>query len=176
MDIDRRALLIGGTAVAAGVVLGTAGTRLGWWDIDVLGAADPDRALRRVLRSGEANLIAAYDAALAEAADGAPVAERLSAVRQHHADHLSALGGGDADIEDADQPGRSDPADPESPPAVPALPGDPAQWPTYFGALEEGHAGVTATGVRISEDGGLARLLALVLASETGHVQEWADG
>lgn len=176
MDIDRRALLIGGSAVAAGVVLGTAGNRLGWWDIDVLGAANPERALLRVLRSGEANLIAAYDAALAGAADGAPVADRLAALRQHHVDHLAAMDGGEGDIEDADQPGQADPADPEGPPAVPALPADPAQWPAYFGALEQGHAGVTATGVRISQDGELARLLALVLASETGHVQEWADG
>jgi hypothetical protein len=176
MDIDRRALLIGGSAVAAGLVLGTAGNRLGWWDIDVLGGADPERALLRVLRSGEANLIAAYEAALAEAVQGGPVRDRLAVLRQHHTDHLAALDGGESDIEDADQPGRADSDDPEAPPAVPALPTDPAQWPAYFGALEQGHADVTATGVRISEDGELARLLALVLASETGHVQEWTDG
>jgi hypothetical protein len=176
MDIDRRALLIGGAAVAAGVVLGTAGTRLGWWDIDVLGGADPDQALLRVLRSGEADLIAAYDAALAESSSAAGLADQLAAVRQHHLDHLTALDGGAADIERASRPGQPDPDDPQAPPVVPALPGDPGGWPAYFGSLEDGHAGVTATGARISEDGELARLLSLVLASETGHARGWANG
>ncbi len=176
MDIDRRALLIGGSAVAAGVLLGTVGDRLGWWDIDLPGGAGPDRALLRVLRSGEANLIAAYDAALAAAPDEAALAGRLAALRQHHVDHLRALDGDSSDIEQADRPGQADPDDPAAPPTVPALPSEPAAWPGYFAALEDEHAGLTATGARISADGELARLLALILASETGHVREWANG
>lgn len=175
MDIDRRALLIGGSAVAGGILLGTIGNRVGWWDIDVLGRSDPDAAIERVVRSGEARLVVAYDAALAAGGPPSAVAEQLQRYRQHHIDHLSALGGGDLDLERAATPGEVDPDDPQAPPVVPALPADPARWPSYFAALEQGHADITATGVRITGDAALARLLALVLASESGHSWGWTD-
>jgi hypothetical protein len=176
MDIDRRALLIGGSAVAGGILMGTIGNRLGWWDIDLLGGSEPDAAIERVVRTGEAQLIVAYDAALQDPGGSDPgYAAQLALHRQHHVDHLSALGGGERDVDRAAVPGEVDPDDPQVPPIVPALPEDPAQWPPYFAALEQGHADITATGVRIAGDGALARLLVLVLASETGHVEEWAD-
>jgi hypothetical protein len=175
MDIDRRALLIGGSAVAGGILLGTIGNRVGWWDIDVLGRSDPDAAIERVVRSGESRLIVAYDAALLVGRSQPAVAERMQRYRQHHIDHLWALGGGERDIGRAPAPGDIDPDDPQAPPVVPALPEDPARWPSYFAALEEGHADIAATGVRITADAPLARLLALVLASESGHSWEWND-
>lgn len=175
MDIDRRALLIGGCAVAGGIVVGNAGNRLGWWDIDFLGRSDPDDALTRVLRGGEAELVRAHELALAQSAPGA-LTDRLQTNRQHHIDHLAALGGGQSDIDRALAPGETDPDDPDAPPPVPPLPADAGQWPAFFATLERGQGSLATTGVKIALGGGLARLLALVLASEEGHAQEWSDG
>ena len=177
MHIERRGLLIAGAAVAGGLVLGKVADRLGWWDATILGSPDPDDSISRVARHEEAVLIRAYDAALADTAiAGQPVAERLGIFRQHHIDHLWALGGGDTDVAAAPGPGVAPQGEPEGTPPLPALPTDPAGLPAYFSAAEQRHADLTSTGVRIASGGELARLLALITASETSHVVEWSSG
>lgn len=178
MHIDRRALLIGAAAVVGGVAVGTVAERLDLWDPRILGGTDPDGAIIRVFRNREAVLIRAYDAALAGTPDpAAALGGRLQAFRQHHVDHLVALGGGPGDIQDAPAPGQADPAGSGSAaPMVPALPADPGSWPAYFAEQEQQHADATGTGVRISTDGDLARLLALIMASETAHAAGWGNG
>lgn len=176
MNIDRRALLIGGAAIGTGVLIGVAGERAGWWEIDLLGLDEPDAALRRVLRASEAAQITAYDAALASPAVTPALTERLASPRQHHLDHLAALGGGQDDLDQAVGPGAENPDELRAAPVLPALPADPDRWPAYFAALEMDHSDLVGTGVRISEDRELARTLVLNLASEIGHSAEWANG
>ncbi len=178
MHIDRRALLFGGAAVAGGLVVGAVGDRRGWWEFDIIGAPDPDDAITRVVRGQEAVLIGAYDAALQDPALSAPpLLQRLQNYRQHHVDHLVALGGGQGDVEDAPLPGRVDAEQPEgAAPAVAALPGDAAALPAYFATAEQRHIELASTGVRISTQGELARVLALIAASETMHVAGWSHG
>ena len=154
MPIDRRGLLLAGAAVGGGLVVGVVGERAGWWEADLLGASDPNAAIRRLARSSEATLIRAYDAALATGATD----PRLELYRAQHADHLEALGGSDAEIDSA------------APVAV-----DPAALGEQLAAMESAWQTDAATGVRISPDGDLARLLALITASEASHVQGWSN-
>jgi len=175
MHIDRRALLIGAGAVAGGVALGTLADRLGWWDPTILGARDPDAAIARLIRSQEAIVVRAYDEAIAGGGGDAPTADRLATYRQHHADHLSELGGSERDVDDAPAPGEDDPERAEGAPAPAAALPTPDQWPGYFAALEEQHSGLLSTGVRIS-GGEQARLLSLITASESAHVLGWSGG
>jgi hypothetical protein len=177
MHIDRRALLLGTAAVACGIAVGTAAQRLGWWDPSLIGSADPDAAITRVARSGEAALIKAYDAALSDPVLAVPrYLSRLQEYRSHHLDHLAALGGDDRDVQDAPRPGQPDPDVPGGAPPVPELPSDPAALPAYLAAAEQHRASLVSTGVRISTDGELARLQSLVVASETTHTAGWSRG
>lgn len=177
MHIDRRALLIGAGAVAGGVAIGAVAQREGWWEADLFGGSDPNAAISRVSRRSEAALIRAYDAALEDPAiAAAPLLARLQAYRDHHLDHLDSLGGGSDDIADAPAPGDVDPTQPNSNANLAAIPTDPAAIPAYFAEAEQQRAGLLSTGVRISTDGELARLLTLVVASETTHAQGWSHG
>ncbi len=177
MQIDRRALLIGGSAVAAGLAVGAVGGRLGWWDVDILGLGNPDDALLRVARRAEAALIRAYDIVAEDPTTAnATLGSRLAAYRQHHVDHLVALGGGQRDIDDAPAPGQAGPEQPAgAPPPVPALPEDSAMLPGYFAQLEQRHADLVATGARIAQRGDVARLMALILAGESANTAGWTD-
>ena len=178
MGIDRRTLLISAAAVAGGIGVGVLAERRGWWTPAIIGTPDPDAALTRVVRSSEAALIKAYDAALASSplTVTAANAERLQAFRDQHADHLAALGGRQDDIDDAPGPGEPDPDDPESSPTLPPLPGDDTALPGYLADAEQQHVMLLSTGVRIATGGELARLLGLIAASETTHVVGWSRG
>lgn len=177
MPIDRRTLLITAAAVAGGVGLGVVAEQRGWWTPAIVGSPDPDVAITRVSRSGEAALIRAYDTAL-EQVQPLPAAtqERLEAYRAHHQDHLAALGGDEGDVAAAPAPGQPDATDPQAEPRVPALPADADALPGYFADLERRHAQLLSTGVRISTGPDQARLLALIVAGETTHEIGWSRG
>lgn len=176
MGIDRRTLLITAGAVAGGIGVGVLAERQGWWTPAVIGTPNPNAALTRVVRSSEAALIKAYDVALANGGTTAVALERMQAFRDQHVAHLDALGGGRRDIEDAPEPGQTDPGDPESSPTMESLPGDAAALPAYFAQAEQDQSDLLSTGVRISTDGELARLLAIIAASETTHAVGWSRG
>jgi hypothetical protein len=176
--IDRRALLVGAGATAAGVGAAIVGDRLGWFSLPLVSTPDPDVVVQRYLRRTEAVLIRVYDEALDRAAAPPATAALLTAFRAHHLDHLAALGGDEQDVADVPGPGAPDPAaqglDPSG--SVPVPPTDPAAWPPFFAALEAAAQARDATGVRTAQDGGLARTLALVAAAEAGHAQGWTRG
>lgn len=176
MGIDRRTLIISAAAVVGGVGVGVFAERQGWWTPAIIGSPDPAAALNRVARRTEAALIKAYDAALSSPGIGATTGERLSEFRAQHADHLAALGGGERDIEKAPAPGQPDPADPEASPALAALPTDPAALPAYFANAEQDRVALLSSGVVISTEPQLARLLALIAASESTHAIGWSRG
>ena len=175
--IDRRALFIAGGAAATGAGVALAADRLGWFSLPLVSTPDPDVVVRRFLARTEAILVRVYDEALALPQPSPAVAQRLTAYRAHHQDHLDAYGGDRQDVR-ALEPGGQDPAaqglDPAG--AVPVPPADPAAWPAFFAALEAAAGARDATGVRIAQDGDLARTCALVAASEAGHGLEWSRG
>jgi hypothetical protein len=158
MAIDRRGLLIGGAAIGGGLAIGAVGRRAGWWEADILGGSDPNAAIRRLARAREAALVRAYDQALAV---GGPAQAQLRLYGGQHNDHLQALGGSADEAADAE---------------VLPVPADPAAFAGFFTAQERDWATDTETAVRISPDGGLARLFALICASETTHVWGWTHG
>ncbi len=157
MTIDRRGLLIGAAAVGGGLAIGALGGRLGWWEARILGGSDPNAAMRRLARAREAALVGAYDQALALGGSD----QRLDLYRGHHWDHLLALGGSQDDLDSAE--------------ALP-VPTDQGAWAAFFSAQEQTWSTDAQTAVRISPDGSLARLFALVGASEATHTWGWTHG
>jgi hypothetical protein len=170
-------MLVGGAAVVGGLAVSVLAERQGWWTSAIVGSPDPSGAIERVARRGEAALIAAYQEALANPtlADAGNIA-RLRSYRDQHREHLAALGGDESDVESAPLPGQPDPDDPQASASVPPMPGDAAAIPAYFAGIEQQRAELLSTGVRISPDGGLARLIALIVASESAHAAGWSRG
>lgn len=165
--IERRSLLIGGAAIGLGAATGLVAANRGWWEVPILSSPNPDSALLRFSLRNEARLIRWYDQALST--PGFESDARLTSFRSHHLDHLTALGGSAGDIEDLETIDSA---------ALPAaeLPVDAAEFPTFFAEQESLAAEVDKTSCRISSEGTVARLFALIGASETAHSVVWSRG
>lgn len=143
--LTRRRLLLAAGAAAA---LGAAGCSSTSEGTDATGAADADVLLADVA-TDEQGLIARYDAAIA-AFPG--MAAPLRAIRDQHADHLAALG--------------------TRPRAVPSA-GAPATPDGAIAGLRDAErqaARARRAACVAADDTQVARLLALIAASEASHV------
>lgn len=114
------------------------------------GASDqpPIDAVRREVATSERALIAAYDAALTAFP---ALATELSAIRAQHADHLAAMGDDGAE------------------PAAAMAPASPQAAITALRAAEQQAARERRTSCVAAADPELARVLALIAASEQSH-------
>lgn len=165
--IERRSLLIGGAALGLGAATGLVAANRGWWEVPILSSPDPDSALKRFSIRNEAQLVRWYDQALATSETATD--PRLERFRAHHLEHLTALGGTESDVAELE------PIDSAALPAA-ELPTDRTGWPAFFAAREALAAEVDKTSCRISTDGSVARLFALISASETSHAVTWSRG
>lgn len=149
--LGRRSLLIAAGSIGAAATLAACGPSGEGADPSAaasaaIGAA-PD-ALRREVATAERALIAAYDAAIAAFPS---LAVDLAAVRAQHADHLSAMA-----------------ADGAEPPAA-TTPASPAEAIAALRAAEQQAARARRTSCVAAADPELARVLALIAASEQSH-------
>ena len=114
--------------------------------------SDPDDEVRESVAASEAELIAAYDAAIEKlpAESG-----RLSAIREQHAEHLAAM-----ELQD-------------SPAAAPAieLSGNPTTVLATLRKLETKAARARVKSCAKCDDGDLAALIAQIGTSEAAHAQ-----
>lgn len=110
---------------------------------------DPDAAVRADVAGAEASLLALYDAVIAA---HPALAEDLSALREEHAAHAEALG-----------------VPASAPPAPPV--GSRAQALAALSEAEQQAVGQRTSACEAATGAELARLTALIAASEAGHVE-----
>jgi len=160
--IDRRALLIGAglgvVSVVGGVLIADS---VGFIDLPLLDRG-PDDGLRRVSAADEVRLIDTYDTVLSDASISDASRSRAQLFRDHHAAHLSALGG----------PPRSEPD--ES--ALPPLPQGQSASAGYLADLERSATRVRRDACTTATDPELVRVLALICSSEDLHARAWSGG
>jgi hypothetical protein len=110
---------------------------------------DPDEQVRAGVAADEAQLLALYDAVIAA---HPALAASLTAIRAEHAEHAAAMGVS---------------ATPPAPPAV----GSRAEAVAALIAAEQQAIAQRTVACEASAEGDLARLTALIAASEAGHAE-----
>lgn len=143
--LTRRDLLAVGLAASGTALLSACGSDS---DPDSTTESVPggDEAIRRDVAAAELALIHRYDAAIDTAPD--TLVPLLTRIRDEHVDHLTSMGG-------------------SSTAATPTHSPKPVET---LKAAERTAARMRRTAAVAAEDGELARLLALIAASEAGHV------
>ena len=121
-----------------------------------------DRAGVKQFAADEVRLIDTYDTVLSDASISDASRSRAQLFRDHHAAHLSALGG----------PPRSEPD--ES--ALPPLPQGQSASAGYLADLERSATRVRRDACTTATDPELVRVLALICSSEDLHARAWSGG
>ena len=166
----RRALLLGGAAGGAALLAGCTGDD---GPPEPPPPPHPDLVLADEAAVRERTLLQAYDLALQQRPDLAPL---LAPLRAEHAEHVAAL-----DVPELETPapagtgttapspgGTSSPTPTASTPTPPLLPADPAAVPAALAELERSTAAAHAEAV-LRAGRGLAVVLASAAASESSH-------
>lgn len=149
--VERRTLLIGAGAIGLGASLAACAdedTVATSTPAPAMSAGPPPDQVRREVATAERALIAAYDAVIAAFPDLAPT---LAAIRAQHADHLRVMGDDGAE------------------PAPGVAPASAARGVATLRAAEQQAARERRTSCVAATDADLARVLALIAASEQSH-------
>ena len=149
--VERRAVLVGAGALGLGASLAACANGNSAFTSAPAPSAvagPPPDAVRREVATAERALIAAYDAVIAAFPD---LAASLTAIRSQHADHLRAM------------------ADEGAEPAPAVAPASEAQGIAELRAAEQQAARDRRTSCVAATDTELARVLALIAASEQSH-------
>ena len=143
--LTRRDVLAAGLAVSGTALLGACAPALA-----PESPSEPppggDDAVRRDVAAAEQSLIHQYEAAIATAPD--PLVPLLTRIRDEHVDHLTSMGGAAVSAAPCAAPGTVD----------------------LLRAAERDAARMRRTAAVAAADSELARVLALIAASEAGHV------
>lgn len=155
-ELTRRALLGLGAGVfgAAGLAACTSDTGgEGSSSASASDTPDPDGPLATDVIAAELRLIAAYDAALAASPS---LTETIAPIRDQHREHVTALGGSSTETPSPD---------------VSAPTGDAAAVIEALMAAERDAVAQRTTACQAASGAEFAGLLALIAASEAGHVE-----
>ena len=165
----RRALLVGSAAGGAALLAGCTGDD---GPPEPPPPPHPDLVLADEAAVRERTLLQAYDLALQQRPDLAPL---LAPLRAEHAEHVTALDVPELETPaptgtgtTAPSPGGTSPAPSTTAPAPPLLPADPAAVPAALAELERSTAAAHAEAV-LRAGRGLAVVLASAAASESSH-------
>ena len=163
----RRALLLGGAAGGAALLTGCTGDD---GPPEPPPPPHPDLVLADEAAARERTLLQAYDLALQQRPDLAPL---LAPLRAEHAEHVTALDVPELETPAPTSPGATAPppgdtSTPATPPPPPLLPADPAAVPAALAELERSTAAAHSEAV-LRAGRGLAVVLASAAASESSH-------
>ena len=140
-------------------------------------APDPLELALRAARQRERRLLALH-AAVGRAHP--ELADRISAVREHHREHLTALSPPPAPVGASSPAGSTSPSPAPSPSPLPSpappVPGDPAAALAALAAAEDDAAAEGARACASARAGDLAVLLGRVAVAESAHAVLLREG